>query len=112
MRALLGDELTFMKVPLTGPEPISHEELVVTIGEAIGRPLHYQEIPPDAYGQSMIRRGFPEPFVQALLARYARGMGPAEAVTGEVERILGRPARTYAAWVADHADAFRALREG
>ncbi|MFG1694672.1 hypothetical protein [Nonomuraea sp. NPDC049309] len=45
----------------------------------------------------------PPPFVEALLARYARGTGPAEAVTGEVERILGRPARTYAGRVADHA---------
>ena len=106
-RALLDDELTFMKVPLTGPKALSHEELVATIGEVIGRPLRYQEIPPYAYGQSMIQRGFPEPFVEALLARYARGMGPAEAVTGEVERILGRPARTYADWVADHAAAFR-----
>ena len=27
--------------------------------------------------------------------------------TGEVERVLGRPGRTYAEWVADHAAAFR-----
>jgi hypothetical protein len=28
-----------------------------------------------------------------------------------VERILGRPARTYAEWVADHADALRNKQE-
>jgi hypothetical protein len=28
-------------------------------------------------------------------------------VLAEVERILGRPARTYAEWLADHADAFQ-----
>jgi len=28
-------------------------------------------------------------------------------LTGVVEEILGRPARTYAEWVADHATAFR-----
>jgi hypothetical protein len=42
----------------------------------------------------MIQRGLPQAFVDALMARYARGVGPAETVTGEVERILGRPART------------------
>jgi hypothetical protein len=52
--------------------------------------------------------GIPEPFVQALLARYARELRQAAPVTGEVERVLGRPARTYAEWVADHAAAFRA----
>jgi hypothetical protein len=38
----------------------------------------------------------------------ARGVGQAAPLTGEVEKILGRPARTYAQWVVDHADAIRA----
>jgi hypothetical protein len=50
--------------------------------------------------------GFPEPFAEALLARYARGVGQPAPFTGEVEKILGRPARSYAEWVADHAAAF------
>jgi hypothetical protein len=29
----------------------------------IGRPLHYQQIPPEAARQGMVARGFPEPFV-------------------------------------------------
>jgi hypothetical protein len=55
----------------------------------------------------MVARGMPQPFVDALTARYARGAGPAEVVTDEVEKLLGRPARTYAEWVADNATAFR-----
>ncbi|MFC5830922.1 NAD(P)H-binding protein [Nonomuraea insulae] len=106
-RALLGAELTFQKVRLTGPRSLSHEELVAAIGEVIGRPLRYQEVPPEAFEQSMIQRGLPKPFVEALLARYARGAGPAEGVTDEVEKILGRPARTFSEWVADHAAAFQ-----
>ncbi|MEV6160167.1 hypothetical protein AB0L53_58510 [Nonomuraea sp. NPDC052129] len=76
------------------------------IGEVIGRPLCYQEIPPEAAAQGMISRGFPQPFVAALMARYARGVGQPARVTGEVERVLGRPARTFAEWVADHAAEF------
>ncbi|MGI5227980.1 NAD(P)H-binding protein [Actinoallomurus sp. CA-142502] len=106
-RALLGADLTGKKLSLTGPQSLSHEALVAVIGEVLGRPLKYVEIPPVAVRQGMVQRGIPEPFVDALMARYARGTGPAEAVTGEVERILGRPARTYAEWVADHAAAFQ-----
>lgn len=92
---------------LTDPESLSHEEQVTVIGKVIGRPLRYQEVPPEAFTRGMIQRGLPQPFVDALMARYARGVGPAETVTGEVERVLGRPARTYAEWTADHAPAFQ-----
>jgi hypothetical protein len=54
----------------------------------------------------MVAHGFPQPFVQALMARYAREVSQPAPVTGEVERVLGRPARTYAQWLADHAAAF------
>ena len=60
----------------------------------------------------MVQQGFPEPFVEALMARYARGIGQAAPPTGEVERILGRPARTFAEWVADHAATFQNGRPG
>jgi uncharacterized protein YbjT (DUF2867 family) len=107
-RALLTDGLVGRRLELTGPQSLTHEEMVAIIGEVIGRPLRYEEIPPEAVKQGMVQRGFPEPFVEALMARYARGMGQAAPVTGEVEKVLGRPARTYAQWVADHANAFRA----
>jgi uncharacterized protein YbjT (DUF2867 family) len=106
-RALLSAEPTGKKLRLTGPQSLSHQELVAIIGDVIGRPLQYQEVPPEVFRQGMIQRGMPQPFVDALMARYARGVGPAEAVTTEVEDILGHPARTYAEWVADHAGAFR-----
>jgi uncharacterized protein YbjT (DUF2867 family) len=107
VRALLTDELVGQRCLLTGPQSLTHQEMVAIIGDVIGRPLRYQEIPPEAAEQGMVQRGFPKPFVEALLARYARGVGQAAPLTGEVETILGRPARTYAEWVADHAAAFR-----
>lgn len=96
------------RLELTGPQSLTHQQMVAIIGEVLGRPLRYQEIPPAAATQGMIQQGIPEPFVRALMARYAREVGQAAPVTGEVERILGRPARTYAEWVADHAAAFQA----
>jgi uncharacterized protein YbjT (DUF2867 family) len=110
-RALRGDELVARRgrrLELTGPQSLTHQQMVAIIGEVTGRPLRYQEIPPAAARQGMVQQGIPQPFVQALLARYARELRQAAPVTGEVERILGRPALTYAEWVADHAAALRA----
>lgn len=106
-RALLTDELANRKLELTGPRSLTHEEMVTIIGEMINRPLRYQEIPQRAVAEGMAGHGLPEPFVAALMARYARGDGQSALVTNEVETILGRPARDYSAWVGDHAAAFQ-----
>jgi uncharacterized protein YbjT (DUF2867 family) len=106
-RALLTDGLMGRRLMLTGPQSLSHAEMVAIIGDVIGRPLRFQEIEPEVVERGMIANGFSKPFVEALLARYAREVGQAAPLTGEVAQILGRPARTYAEWVADHADAFR-----
>jgi uncharacterized protein YbjT (DUF2867 family) len=108
--ALHSDDLVARRgrrLELTGPQSLTHQQLVATIGEVLDRPLRYQELPPQVAKQGMIRQGIPEAFVEALLARYAREVGQPAPVTGEVERVLGRPARTYAEWVADHAAAFQ-----
>ncbi len=96
------------RLELTGPQSLTHQQMVAIIGEAIGRPLRYQEVPPEVAKRAMVQQGIPEPFVEVLIARYAREIGEPAPVTSQVERILGRPARTYAEWVADHAAAFRA----
>jgi uncharacterized protein YbjT (DUF2867 family) len=105
-RALLTDELVGRKLELTGPQSLTHEEAVAIIGDVIGRPLRYQEVPPEAAKQGMIARGMPEPFVTALMDRYARGVGQPAVTTDEVEKVLGRPGRTFAEWVADQTAAF------
>ncbi|WP_329116722.1 NAD(P)H-binding protein [Streptomyces sp. NBC_01465] len=106
-RALLSDDLLGRRVDLTGPQALTQEEMVACIGEVVGRPLQYQEVPADLAAKGMVQRGISEAFVLALMARYARDLGGPAPVTGEVEKILGRPALTYRDWVADHAAAFR-----
>jgi hypothetical protein len=43
----------------------------------------------------------------ALIGRYAREIAYPAPVTGEVERICGRPALTFSERVADHVADFR-----
>ncbi|MEU0544969.1 NAD(P)H-binding protein [Nocardia sp. NPDC005978] len=105
-RALLDDALLGRRMSITGPEALRLDEMVPIIGAAIGRPLRFQEVPAEAAAQAMIRNGLGEQFVRALMARYRREMERPATVTTEVETILGRPARGFADWVADHAGAW------
>jgi len=110
--ALAFDEnLTGRRLVLTGPQSLTHRQMVEIIGDVVGRRLQYQEIPPDAAAQGMIQRGLPEPFVRALMARYARETGKPALVTDEVQRILGRPARRFREWVIDNSAAFQPVGE-
>ncbi|MEO3892709.1 NAD(P)H-binding protein [Nonomuraea sp. B5E05] len=107
-RALLTDELAGRRLELTGPQSLSHEEMVAVIAAALGRPLRFEELPPQAVAAHLVDNGLPEPWARALMARYAHYLGRDQhPVTGEVDEVLGRPARAYADWVADHLAAFR-----
>ncbi|MFD0364776.1 SDR family oxidoreductase [Nocardia sp. GCM10030253] len=105
-RALVDDSLLGRRIPITGPEALRLDAMVPIIGEAIGRPLRFQEVPAEMAAQGMIRNGLDERFVQALMARYRREMERPATVTAEIETILGRPARTFTTWVGDHAGAW------
>ncbi|MFE9323572.1 SDR family oxidoreductase [Nocardia sp. NPDC052278] len=104
--AFLTDDLLGQRVELTGPQSLTHADMVRIIGEVISRPLRYEEVPAAVVRQGMVARGFPEDFVDSLLTRYADGVGQPAPVTNDVEKILGRT-RTFAEWAADNAAAFR-----
>jgi uncharacterized protein YbjT (DUF2867 family) len=105
-QALQDDRLIGRRIPVTGPEALRLDELVPIIAEVIGRPLRFQEVPAELAAQAMIRNGLDERFVRALMARYQRETGQPATVTDEVEKVLGRPARTFATWVTDHKGAW------
>ncbi|MBN6041191.1 NAD(P)H-binding protein [Amycolatopsis sp. 195334CR] len=91
---------------LTGPRSLDQYEKVRLIGVALGRPLSFQELPPEQVRQGMLAQGLPEEVPARLLgslADYLERPGP---TTGTVESLLGRPARTFAEWARDNASAF------
>jgi uncharacterized protein YbjT (DUF2867 family) len=91
---------------LTGPQSLDQYEKVRLIGEAIGRTLSFQELPPEQVRQGMLAQGLPEEVPARLLgslADYALREGP---TTATVEELLGQPALTFADWARDNAAAF------
>ncbi|WP_204801278.1 NAD(P)H-binding protein [Mycobacterium riyadhense] len=105
-RALLSDDLVGQKIPLTGPQTLTNAELVEVIGGVLNRPLHYQEVPPDAVRQRFIGLGFSAEFADAYLAMLAASLDKPALVTHDVEKILDRPALTFAHWVSRHREIF------
>ena len=106
-RALLDPSLIGQTISVTGPQSLTHAQMVATIGEVIGRPLRYEELPAAVAAEAMVSQGIPSAFVDAMMARYAREIGQPAVVTDGVNCVLGRRAHSYAEWVADHAAAFR-----
>lgn len=104
--ALLTDDLVGQRVPLTGPQAFTNAELVDVIGAVLGRPLRYQEIPGAAVRQRFIDLGFTADFADAYLAMLATTLDKPALVTHDVEKILGRPALTFAQFVSQHRDVF------
>ncbi|MBF6131678.1 NAD(P)H-binding protein [Nocardia otitidiscaviarum] len=104
--AMTRDDLLGRRIALTGPEALRLDDMVRIIGAVIGRPLRYQEVPAEVAAQGMVQRGAAEPFVAALMARYAREIDRPALVTDGVATVLGRPARTFATWVEDHREAW------
>ena len=104
--ALLTDELVSQKIPLTGPQAFTNTELLDVIGAALGRPLRYQEVPPELVRQRFIGLGFPAEFADAYIAFLVAKVDKPELVTHEVDKILGRPAESFAQWASDHRTLF------
>jgi len=108
-RALLTDDLVGQKIPMTGPQAFTNSELVEVIGAILDRPLRYQEVPPEVVRQRFVGLGFPAEFGDAYVAMLAETLDKPALVTHDVEKILGRPAVTFAQWVSQHAGLFQDL---
>lgn len=106
-RALTEDGHGGARYVLTGPEALTQVEQVRLIGEAIGRPLRFEELAPDEARRVMLARGWPESLTDSAIAAWGAMAHEPEPVTATVEQVTGTHARTFRQWALDHADDFR-----
>lgn len=97
------------KYLLTGPQVLTQAEQVAVIGQALGRPVRWQELTREQEKERLLAdAGFPDSFVDVLLDGYAKMLDePRPAVTATVEKVTGRPPRPLLEWATDHAADFR-----
>lgn len=108
-RAFIEDGHVGVAHTLTGPDALSFAELAALLTAELGRPIRYVRPGALAYVRRLRRRGCPwgQVAVQTLLHLGLR-RGDAERIDPTLARLLGRPPRTVAQYVADH----RALWQG
>jgi len=104
-RALLDGRHTGGDYVLTGPESLSQAAQVRAIGDAIGRPLRFDELSPDEFRRETAAT-WPGSIAEMLLAAWQATLGRPAFVTSAVQEIVGSPPRTFYQWAADNAAAF------
>lgn len=92
---------------LTTPETFTLADFAETLGVRIGKPVQYVDVPISAARDSMVGMGM-DPWIvdgyMELFETFADGWG--DKTSGDVERVLGRPARSLAQFCADFHGAF------
>jgi uncharacterized protein YbjT (DUF2867 family) len=106
VRALCEDQHEGRDYILTGPQSLTQREQVAIIGDAIGRTLRFDELPPDIARRQLVDSGWPAFAVDMLLSAYGAAVDRPALVTSAIEAVTGTPARTFPQWAADHAADF------
>jgi len=98
---------------LTGPEPLSAAQYAAKLSSAIGKPVKFVDVPPEAAREGMMKSGMPAPLVDALLGILAATKtGKYDTVTDGVLKATGRRPRTFDDWARRNAAAFRESAAG
>jgi uncharacterized protein YbjT (DUF2867 family) len=94
---------------LTGSEAISYRQAAEIIGAVINKPVRFVDESPDEARARRVREGLPPAVVESALAisAYQRAGGKTVTITSTVADLTGRPPRTVAEFVREHAAIFR-----
>ena len=93
---------------LTGPAALDHLQVARIISEAAGRKIQYQALSEEDMLQGARNQGMPEGAVQYMAVLYdAVRKGWTAAVTGDVEKVLGRPGISFGAFARKNAAAWK-----
>jgi uncharacterized protein YbjT (DUF2867 family) len=89
---------------LTGPEAVSYDDLAAAVSSVLDRPITHVNLSPEDLRAGMLAEGMPEPLADRMLdlERYFRE-GRANFLSGDIERVTGRPPTPLAQYLRDHA---------
>ncbi|MFI7133399.1 hypothetical protein ACIBQ1_47540 [Nonomuraea sp. NPDC050153] len=93
---------------LTGSASLSLRDAAAELGEVYGTPIAYQPVTPDDAQRSMVDAGL-SAWMAAVnkeyLTAYSEGWG--DYTTPDFEKVMGRPARSFADFARAHAPQIR-----
>ena len=92
---------------LTGPEALTHAEMATGISGAVGRPVAFVDVPPDAMCDALLGMGMPPWQADGLVEDYAHyRRGEASAIAAGVQDATGQPPRSFGDFARDYSHAF------
>ena len=94
--------------PLTGPEALSMAEVAQKLSAAIGRPVRYVDVPPEAHMAAMLANGLPPYNVDALFELFAeRRRGKEAQVSRVIPEVFGWAPTSFDQFAERNAAIFR-----
>ena len=103
--ALLGTADGGRVIEADGP-PISARARAALISDAIGTPVRLEELSPDEARRRWLEEGWPAETIEVTLWAQTEFLAHPLPPNPTIDRVLGRPARTFPQWLASHRDAF------
>lgn len=93
---------------ITGPQALTVGDKTAVIAAARGTDVELVELTEEQALESWRGQGMPEDVIAFLIDVYRDTPPEGRTVIDTVEKVTGRPARTFAQWAEEHADHFRA----
>ena len=93
---------------VTGPAAVTHAEIATELGDAVGRTVRFETIPPEAFLAALTGAGMPDWQAEGLVEDYAHyDRGQASAVSPDVAQVTGTSPRSLRDFAHDYSDAFQ-----
>ncbi|MEV6280717.1 NAD(P)H-binding protein [Nocardia sp. NPDC051832] len=105
--ALLEDGHSGQVYNLTGPEALTPRERVAHLSRAIGREIGFVTITHEQAVDRLMATGVSRADADYVIGWYAAPPAVSTTIDDTVERVTGRPARTFAHWVTENAHRFQ-----
>jgi uncharacterized protein YbjT (DUF2867 family) len=93
---------------VTGPAAVTHAEIATELGDAVGRTVRFESMPPEAFLAMLTGFGMPEWQAEGLVEDYGHyDRGEAGAVSADVAQVTGTSPRSLRDFAHDYSDAFQ-----
>ncbi|ALL79489.1 hypothetical protein AD006_30060 (plasmid) [Pseudonocardia sp. EC080610-09] len=90
---------------ITGPQAMTSRDQVRVLSEALGKEIQFEELDP-AQGRAQFGEYVPHDLVESVMRYMENSVDAQMPILTTVERLLGRPPRTFKQWAAEHVEEF------
>lgn len=100
-KVLVDDSYNGETITVTGPRKMTFKEVVKAMAQGIGKTIQYQAISIEEFKAGMKAAGLPDSYIWLFgyLFQEVLGNPDNQTISNDVERVLGRPATSFEAYV-------------